>query len=64
MTRAIDFPQFGKDNERYKCRFKKYPSQRLYYQSAPGYVGQDRFKIENVTPYGDINMATFDVLVQ
>lgn len=26
VMRSVDYPQFTKENERYKCRFKKYSS--------------------------------------
>lgn len=64
VMRSVDYPQFTRENERYKCRFKKYPSERLYYQSEPGYTGPDHFQIKNIMPTGDTNLADFDVTVR
>jgi hypothetical protein len=48
--RGMDYPNYLKGNQRYKCNLQKVPLINVYYKSNPGYVGVDTATIEGDSP--------------
>jgi hypothetical protein len=58
------YPNFPKDNVRSACNTRKVPAVLLYYQSAPGYTGNDIPVIEVVFPGGGLRHETYTITVR
>jgi len=47
---GVDYPAYPKDNQRYACNVRRVPLLNIYYQSYPGYRGDDMATIEWISP--------------
>jgi hypothetical protein len=57
------FPNFAKDNPRYKCNERKVKSRRLNYKPAVGYVGDDQFEVQEWYANGMVTEYTYHIKV-
>ena len=62
FQRAAQFPNFTKDNQRYKCNEQRLPGTAVIYTSDKDYSGDDQFTVNLVTPVGQL--VTFRYLVK
>jgi len=49
---ATDFPNFGRENIRYRCNQHKVRGQQVNYKSAEKYIGSDTFELLVLFPGG------------
>src|SRR5215813_2305259 len=49
---ATDFPNFGRENIRYRCNRHKVRGQQVNYKSAEKYIGSDTFELIVLFPGG------------
>ena len=59
-----DYPGYPTDNPRSACNRRKVPAVLLYYQSAPGYTGNDAAVVEVVFPAGSLQHQTYEITVR
>jgi hypothetical protein len=64
VEQGEDYPNFPKDNARAVCNARKVPAVLLYYQSAPGYTGNDVAVVEVVFPAGNLRHQTYTITVR
>ncbi len=64
LERGVDFPNFSPNNPRSRCNTRKVPGNKLIYQSAPGFVGEDGFVIELIGKYGNVVQGRFRIAVR
>ena len=62
VEKGEDYPTFPKENVRWDCNRKLTGSTRVFYQSKPGFHGNDSFYIEVRFP--DATIRTVTVLVE
>ena len=61
---GYDYPEFATTNTHSVCNTRRVSSTDVFYRSAAGYVGSDRFTVEVVFPSGNAHQETFDVSVR
>jgi hypothetical protein len=64
VERGEAYPSFPRDNPRSACNTRKAPAVLLYYQSAPGYTGNDTAVVEVVFPAGNLRHQTYMITVR
>ncbi|SFK50184.1 hypothetical protein [Methylorubrum salsuginis] len=64
MERGVDFPNFSPNNPRSRCNTRKVPGNKLVYQSAPGFVGEDGFVLEVIGKYGNAMRTRYQIAVR
>lgn len=64
LQRGVDFPYFSANNPRSQCNTRRVPGNKLIYQSAPGFVGEDGFVIELIGKYGNVVRGRFRIAVR
>jgi hypothetical protein len=64
VEQGEDYPNFPKDNVRSVCNTRKVPAVLLYYQSTPGYTGNDIAVLEVVFPSGNLRHQTYTITVR
>jgi hypothetical protein len=64
VERGEDYPNYPKDNARSACNTRKVPAVLLYYQSMPGYAGNDMAVIEVLFPAGNLRHQTYQITVR
>jgi hypothetical protein len=61
---ATDFPNFGRENIRYRCNQHKVRGQQVNYKSAEKYVGSDKFELLVLFPGGFTREVHLDIDVR
>jgi len=61
---ATDFPNFGKENIRYRCNRHKVRGQQVNYKSAEKYIGSDTFELLVLFPGGFAREVRLDIDVR
>ena len=64
MERGVDFPNYPPNNPRARCNTRKLAGNKLIYQSAPGFVGEDDFVLEVVGKYGSVLRARYHIAIR
>ena len=61
---ATDFPNFGRENIRYRCNQHKVRGQQVNYKSAEKYIGSDTFELLVLFPGGFTREVHLDIDVR
>jgi hypothetical protein len=64
VQEGSDYPGYSKDNQRFACNLKKSPGILTYYQSQPGFAGNDKITIEVIFPSATARMVTYNLVVK
>lgn len=64
FEQGSDFTNFAPGNQRYHCNLKKVPGTLAFYESNPGFMGTDQFRIEQVTDQGVDQTVTYNIIVK
>ncbi|HYT45638.1 MAG TPA: hypothetical protein VEP90_25155 [Methylomirabilota bacterium] len=64
LAPSVFFPDYVKDNPRFKCNTNKVRGQALNYKSSPGYKGVDSFTLLIMYPNGFAEEMVYNINVR
>jgi hypothetical protein len=59
-----DYPKFSSDSAYHACNTKLVPAAQFYYQSNPGYVGEDTVSVALTFPDGGKREMNYKIIVE
>jgi hypothetical protein len=61
---AIDYPGYGRDNQRYDCNLRKVPGTPVLDEAEPDFIGADAAVIDVIFPSATSRTVTYSLTVK